>query len=117
MRRLHDSLLKHFEAIAALGEYHPPTGRIEALNNNWETIERRGRGYRDLASLMRFLRFMIVHPIRRSTDLERFLALGAVPTTGSRSCRINVFTDSHEEPLFFMAVSTTQHHARRKVDR
>jgi len=52
MRELHESLLKHFDAIAALGEYHPPTGRIETLNNNWETLVRRGRGYRDLTSLM-----------------------------------------------------------------
>jgi hypothetical protein len=37
-------------------------GRIEALNNNWETLVRRGRGYRDLLSLMRLLRFMVVHP-------------------------------------------------------
>jgi transposase len=78
MRKLHESLLKHFDAIAALGEYHPSTGRIEALNNNWETLVRRGRGYRDLASLMRLLRFMVAHPIRRSTDIERFLALGVV---------------------------------------
>jgi len=77
MRKLHDSLLNHFGAITALGEYHPPTGRIEALNNNWETLVRRGRGYRDLTSMTRLLRFMIVHPIRRGTDIERFLALAA----------------------------------------
>jgi len=81
MRKLHESLRNHFDAITALGEYHPPTGRIEALNNNWETLVRRGRGYRDLVSLMRLLRFMIVHPIRRGTDVERFLALGAVPSS------------------------------------
>jgi len=82
MRKLHESLLKHFDAIAALGEYHPPTGRIEALNNNWETLVRRGRGYRDFPSLMRLLRFMVVHPIRRSADVERFLALGIVRHQG-----------------------------------
>lgn len=80
MRKLHDSLLNHFVAITALGEYHPPTGRIEALNNNWETLVRRGRGYRDLESMVRLLRFMIVHPIRRGTDVERFLALAATPS-------------------------------------
>jgi transposase len=79
MRKLHESLRAHFDAIAALGQYHPPTGRIEALNNNWETLVRRGRGYRDLHSLMRLLRFMVVHPIRRARDVERFLALGATP--------------------------------------
>jgi transposase len=79
MRRLHDSLRNHFDAIVALGQYHPPTGRIEALNNNWETLVRRGRGYRDLPRLLRHLRFMVVNPIRSGRDVERFLALGAVP--------------------------------------
>jgi transposase len=82
MRKLHESLLKHFDSIVALGEYHAPTGRIEALNNYWETLARRGRGYRDLLSLMRLLRFMVVHPIRRSDDIERFLALGVARAPG-----------------------------------
>ena len=79
MRKLHDSLRSHFDAIVALGEHHPPTGRIEALNNNWETLVRRGRGYRDLPRLMRRLRFMVVNPIRGRHGVERFLALGATP--------------------------------------
>ena len=85
MRKLHDSLRSHFDAIAALGQYHPPAGRIEALNNNWETLVRRGRGYRDLPRLMRLLRFMIVHPIRRGTDVERFLALGAPAVSSAQA--------------------------------
>jgi transposase len=79
IRRLHNSLRNHFDAIVALGEHHPPTGRIEALNNNWETLVRRGRGYRDLQKMLRHLRFMVVNPIRTGRDIERFLALGAVP--------------------------------------
>ena len=61
------------------GEHHPPTGRIEALNNNWETLMRRGRGYRDLQSMARRLRFMTANPIRTRLGVERFLALGATP--------------------------------------
>lgn len=80
MRKLHDSLRRHFCAIVALGEHHPPTGRIEALNNNWETLVRRGRGYRDLQAMLRKLRFMIVNPLRSGDGLQRFLALGASPT-------------------------------------
>jgi transposase len=79
MRKLHDSLRNHFDAIVALGEHHPPTGRIEALNNNWETLIRRGRGYRDLDKTLRRLRFMVANPIRTSAGVERFLALGATP--------------------------------------
>lgn len=79
MRKLHDSLLHHFDAIAALGEHRPPTGRIEALNNNWETLVRRGRGYRDLTRMLRRLRFMVVNPLSTGDGLRRFLALGATP--------------------------------------
>jgi transposase len=80
MRKLHDSLQRHFREIVALGKYHPPTGRTEALNNNWETLVRRGRGYRDLQAMLRRLRFMVVNPLRSGSGLQRFLALGVTPT-------------------------------------
>ncbi len=76
MRKLHDSLLSHLPEIVALGEHHPPTGRIEALNNNWETLTRRARGYRDHHYLLRKLRFMVADPIRTADGLKRFVALG-----------------------------------------
>jgi len=79
MRKLHDSLRSHFDAIVALGEHRPPTGRIEALNNNWETLVRRGRGYRDLPRMLNRLRFMVVNPLSTDDGLQRFLALGATP--------------------------------------
>ena len=76
MRKLHDSLDSHFREIIALGEHHPPTGRVEALNNNWETLVRRARGYRDLDYLLRKLRFMVANPVRRQDGVRRFIALG-----------------------------------------
>lgn len=79
MRKLHDSLLDHLPEIVALGEYHPRTGRIEALNNNWETLVRRARGYRDHQYLLRKLRFMVANPIRSTDGIKRFLALGLPP--------------------------------------
>src|SRR6202167_4640481 len=62
LRDLHDSLLGHWNHIVALGEHHPATGRTEALNNNWETLVRRARGYRDHAYLLLKLRFMTANP-------------------------------------------------------
>ena len=59
-----------------MGEHHPPTGRVEALNNNWETLVRRARGYRDLDYLLRKLRFMTANPVRRQDGVRRFIALG-----------------------------------------
>ncbi|HQP37608.1 MAG TPA: transposase [Polyangiaceae bacterium] len=52
MRKPHDSVERHSGQIVAPGEHHLPTGRIEALNDNWGTAVRQGRGYRDLDFLM-----------------------------------------------------------------
>jgi transposase len=76
LRKLHDSLVDHWEQIVALGDHHPATGRTEALNNNWETLVRGARGYRDHAYLLLKLRFMTANPVRTATGTARFLALG-----------------------------------------
>lgn len=76
MRKLHDSIVDHWDEIVALGEHRPPVGRIEALNNNWETMVRRARGHRDLDYLLRKLRFVTANPVRREDGVRRFLALG-----------------------------------------
>ena len=64
-----------------VGTHQPPTGRVEALNNNWETLVRRGRGYRNHAYMLRKLRFMVANPIRSVDGIKRFLALGITPPT------------------------------------
>lgn len=79
MRKLHDSLVDHMDGILALARHRPPTGRIEALNNNWETLVRRGRGYRDHQYLLRKLRFITANPVRTRDGILRFLALGLTP--------------------------------------
>jgi hypothetical protein len=70
--------------ILALAEHRPATGRIEALNNNWETLVRRARGYRDHQYLLRKLRFMVANPIRTNDGLKRFIALGLTPPIVAR---------------------------------
>lgn len=43
MRKLNESLRDHLKEILALGKHRSPVapvGRIEALNNNWETLVR-----------------------------------------------------------------------------
>jgi transposase len=76
LRKFHDSLVNHRAQILNLAEHRPPTGRTEALNNNWETLVRRARGYRDLDYLLLKLRFMVVNPIRSKDQFTRFRALG-----------------------------------------
>ena len=75
LRKLHKSLRHHLPQILALGKYRPPVGRIEALNNNWETLVRVARGYRDHQYLLRKLRFLTVNPIRTDDGVRDFLAL------------------------------------------
>lgn len=77
LRRLHESLRNHYEAILALAEHRPSTGRIEALNNNWEALVRRARGYRNHQYLLLKLRFATANPVRNERDVSRFLALAA----------------------------------------
>lgn len=79
MRKLHDCLAEHFDAIVALGRHRPPTGRIEALKNNAETAVRQVRGYRNLSFLMLKLRFMTANPVHTEHGTKRVLALG-LPT-------------------------------------
>lgn len=79
MRKLHDSLAAHMPGILALGAHRPPTGRIEALNNNWETLVRRARGYRDHKYLLAKLRFITANPVANDKGIQRFLALGLTP--------------------------------------
>ena len=76
LRRLHDTLHERWHEIIALAVHRPATGRVEALNNNWETLVRRARGYRDHDYLLRKLRFMVANPIRSNDGLRRFVALG-----------------------------------------
>ncbi len=85
MRKLHDSLCEHMLGILALGAHRPPTGRIEALNNNWETLVRRGRGYRDHQYLLAKLRFLTANPVRNANGVKRFIALGLPAPAGVRA--------------------------------
>jgi len=85
LRKLHDSLENHRAAILALGEHRPAAGRVEALNNNWESLVRRGRGYRDHDRLLLKLRFMVANPIRTEDGVRRFLALGLQPPARGRA--------------------------------
>lgn len=82
LHRLGASLLEHVDGIVALAEYRPPAGRIEALNNNWESLVRRGRGYRDHQYLLRKLRFMVANPLRSAAGRDAFAQLAQLSTNG-----------------------------------
>lgn len=75
IRRLGESLEAHVDGIVALAEHRPPAGRVEALNNNWEALVRRARGYRDHQYLLRKLRFMVANPLRTRAGRDVFADL------------------------------------------
>ena len=79
LRSLHDSLRRHLPEFYGLADHRPATGRVEALNNNWEALVRRARGYRNLKYLLLKLRFMVANPIRSADGIKRFKALGLPP--------------------------------------
>lgn len=76
MRKLAETLDERLPALMLLADYRPPTGRIEALNNNWETLVRRARGYRNHHYLLAKLRFMVANPLRSLESLREFAELG-----------------------------------------
>jgi transposase len=78
LRKLEASLRDHEHGLIALAEYRPATGRVEALNNNWETLVRRARGYRNHAYLLRKLRFAIANPLRSRAGRDAFSKLAQV---------------------------------------
>jgi transposase len=84
MRKLHESLRNHLPQILALGKYRPPVGRIEALNNNWETLVRMARGVRDYEYLRRKLRFITVNPLQTKQGVRDFLSLAHLDTLTAR---------------------------------
>lgn len=79
IRSFHDSIQRHAPNLYALADHRPATGRVEALNNNWETLVRRGRGYRDLNYLLLKLRFATANPLHTEHGRQRFIALGLPP--------------------------------------
>jgi transposase len=78
LRKLEASLRAHEPGLLALAEHRPATGRVEALNNNWETLVRRGRGYRDHHYLLRKLRFAVANPLRSRAGRDAFSRLAQV---------------------------------------
>jgi hypothetical protein len=79
LRKLHDSLQAHGAAILARGGHRPSAGRVEALNNNRDSLVRRARVYRNHAHLLLKLRFMIANPIRDDDVVQRCLGLQPPP--------------------------------------
>ena len=68
-----------FDEVVALGEHRPATGRTEALNNNWETLIRRGHDYGNHAYVLLKLAFVTANPLRTGDGMKRLQALG-LPT-------------------------------------
>ena len=75
MEKLGDTLVKHFDGIAAYCDHPVRFGVVESLNTTIKAVLRRARGMRDEAMLLLKLKWATARPIRSSRDLARFLSL------------------------------------------
>jgi transposase len=73
MEKLGDTLVNHFDGIAAYCDHPVRFGVVESLNTTIKGVLRRARGMRDEAMLLLKLKWATARPIRSSRDLARFL--------------------------------------------
>lgn len=73
MEKLADTLVNHFDGIAAYCDHPVRFGVVESLNTTIKAVLRRARGMRDDAMLLLKLKWATARPIRSSRDLARFL--------------------------------------------
>jgi transposase len=75
MEKLGDTLVRHFNGIAAFCDHAVRFGVVESLNTTIKGVIRRGRGMKDEAMLLLKLKWATARPIRSSKDLAKFLHL------------------------------------------
>jgi transposase len=73
MEKLGDTLVNHFDGIAAYCDHPVRFGVVESLNTTIKGVLRRARGMRDETMLLLKLKWATARPIRSSRDLARFL--------------------------------------------
>ena len=73
MEKLGDTLVKHFDGIAAYCDHPVRFGVVESLNTTIKAVIRRARGMRDETMLLLKLKWATANPIRSAQDLLRFL--------------------------------------------
>jgi hypothetical protein len=73
MEKLGDTLVNHFDGIAAYCDHSVRFGVVESINTTIKGVLRRARGMRDETMLLLKLKWATARPIRSSRDLARFL--------------------------------------------
>ena len=73
MEKLGDTLVKHFDGIAAYCDHRVRFGVVESLNTTIKAVLRRARGMRDEVMLLLKLKWATARPIRSSSDLAKFV--------------------------------------------
>lgn len=73
MEKLGDTLVNHYDGIAAYCDHRVRFGVVESLNTTIKAVLRRARGMRDDAMLLLKLKWATARPIRSAGDLARFL--------------------------------------------
>jgi transposase len=75
MEKLGDTLVNHFDGIAAYCDHQVRFGVVESLNTTIKGVLRRARGMRNETMLLLKLKWATARPIRSARDVARFLEL------------------------------------------
>jgi transposase len=73
IEKVGDTLVNHFDGIAAYCDHHVRFGVVESLNTTIKGVLRPARGVRDDAMLLLKLKWATARPIRSSRDLARVM--------------------------------------------
>src|SRR5262245_19611306 len=73
MEKLGDTLVNHFDGIAAYSDHPVRFGVVESLNTTIKGVLRRVRGMRDETMLLLKLKWASTRPIRAARDVGGFL--------------------------------------------
>ena len=73
MEKLGDTLVNHFDGIAAYCDHPVRFGVVESLNTTIKGVLRRARGIRDETMLLLKLKWASARPLRSPRDLAGFL--------------------------------------------
>jgi transposase len=73
LEKLGDTLVTHFDGLAAFCDHPVRFGVVESLNTTINGVIRRGHGMKDETMLLLKLKWATVRPIRSSKDLAKFL--------------------------------------------
>jgi hypothetical protein len=99
MEKLADTLVNHFDGIAAYCDHPVRFGVVESLNTTIKGVLRRARGLRDETMLLLKLKWATARPVRSSRDIRVFCSLRRCTRMGEDPKFVNGQRMSQPPPI------------------